>query len=173
MPEVAVFYTETIDGVPVRCKSLFDYLKIRGIADLKSTSNPREMDFAALCALRFSDRRMDMQVSHYMRARQFIARYVAEGRVHGDHDPDWLRRVATTQEYGFAHVFFQATSAPSVLSRTTSPGNPILEGADSDRSVALHNFADYFRRFGTEMWLRRERMSEWDINDLPAWHGRR
>jgi hypothetical protein len=173
MPEVAVFYTEVINGVRVRCKSLFDYLKIRGIGDLKSTSNPYEEDFAGLCSKRFSNGRMDLQVSHYMRARQFIARYVAEGRVHGDHDPAWLKRVAETPEYAFAHVFFQADGAPSVLARTTSPGNPILENAESDRSVALHHFADFYSRFGTGMWLRRDRMSEWDINDLPPWHGRR
>jgi hypothetical protein len=172
MPEVAVFYTELVNGWPVRCKALFDYLKVRGIADLKSTSNPKEMDFRQLCALRFSQRRMDLQVAHYMRAREFIARYVAEGRVYGDHDPAWLKRVAETTEYGFAHVFFQSSGAPSVLSRTTSPGNPILENAESDRSVALHNYVSNVTRYGTGMWLQREPMREWDVNDLPGWHAR-
>ena len=170
--EVAVFWTETVDGEPVRCKALFDYLKIRGIGDLKSTSNPKEMAFDALCSIRFAEQRMDIQAVHYMRAREFLAQFVLDGRVHGDHDGGWLRKVAAQEEYGFAHVFFQTTGAPSVLARSLSRGNPILDIAADHRDIALNNFVLNRSRYGDTMWLRREPIREWSIDELPAWWGR-
>lgn len=173
MPEVAIFYTEIIDGEPVRCKALLDYMKIRGIGDLKSTSNPMQIGFPQLCANRFSDARMDLQIVHYLRAREFVARYVAEGRVFGDHDPAWLQKCAAAEAVGFVHVFFQAAGAPSVGARKTSPGNPILETAATERATSLQNFLDHRRQFGTDIWLPTEPMTEWDLNDLPYRYGRR
>lgn len=172
MPEVAVVWTEMVDGEPVRCKGLFDYLKVRGIGDLKSTSNPKEIDFPSLCKIRFAERRMDMQAAHYLRGREFIARYVQEGRVYGDHDPEWLARVAAQDEHGFAFVFFSSTGAPETWALSLSPGNTILDIGADHRAVALQNFVRKRREFGDEMWLQREPIRELDITDLPSWFGR-
>ncbi|PYF04994.1 PDDEXK-like uncharacterized protein DUF3799 [Rhodopseudomonas faecalis] len=173
MPEVAVIWTETIDGEPVRCKALFDYLKIRGIGDLKSTSNPKEMDFPPLCRIRFAERRMDLQAAHYMRGRSFIRQFVKDGAVFGDHDPQWLRKVADQAEYGFAFVFFQTTGAPSSWACSLSPENSILRDAAIYREAALKAFVLCRRKYGDGMWLKREPIQELDPADLPMWFGRR
>jgi len=172
MPEVAIVWTEIVDGEPVKCKALLDYLKIRGIGDLKSTSNPKEIAFPNLCRIRFAERRMDIQAAHYLRAREFIPRFVEEGRVFGDHDPEWLRKVAAQEEYGFAFVFFSTTGAPETWPLSLSPGNPILDIAADHRATALQNYVRCRREYGDDMWLSREPIRELDIADLPGWHGR-
>lgn len=172
-PEVSVFWTENVDGKPVRCKARFDYLKIRAIADLKSTGNPKELDFEQLVGIRFAERRMDIQAGHYMRAREVLPALVDAGAVYGEHDPEWLARVAAAPEYAFAHVFFQSTGAPSSLGRWLSPGNPILDQGHDDRVLGLRRFAQCHATYGTGMWLPRSPAREWSIDDLPGWFGRR
>ena len=172
MPEVAIVHTEIVDGEPVRCKALLDYLKIRGIGDLKSTSNPKELDFQELCLIRFSEWKAHTQAAHYMRARELIPRFLAEGRVFGDHDPAWLKRVADQEEFGFSFVFFSTTGAPETFSISLSPGNELIERGHMRRSVALKNFVEYRRQFGEEMWVKREPPRELDISELPGWFDR-
>ena len=172
-PEVSVFWTEEIDGQAVRCKSRFDYLKVRGLGDLKSTTNPKQIDFGVVCRNAFAERRMDMQAAHYLRGRAALRGLVDAGKVVGDHDADWLRRVADQEEYGFAFVFFQSEGAPSVWAASLSPGNTILETGQTHREAALLAFTYGLRTFGNSMWLKREPMAEMDISDLPMWWGRR
>lgn len=173
MPEVSVFWTEEIDGEAVRCKARFDYLKARGIGDLKSTSNSKQIDFATVCRNAFAERRMDIQAAHYMRGRSFLAGHVEAGNVFGDHDSEWLAKVAAQDEYGFAIVFFQSDGAPSVWAASLSPGNPILETGQTHREAALIAFTYGLRTFGSGMWLRQDPIAEMDISDLPLWWGRR
>jgi hypothetical protein len=188
MPEVAVVWTEIVDGEPVKCKALLDYLKVLGIGDLKSTSNPKEIDFEALCKIRFSENRMDIQAAHYLRAREFFAQFIAEGKVYGDHDPEWLARVAAQQNYGFAFVFFQSTGAPSTWATSLYPlrsvvddetgeveeiaGNPILDVGADHRAIALRNYVNNRRQYGEAMWLKRGPIKELDISELPGWFAR-
>lgn len=174
MPEVSIFWTEDVDGEPVRCKGRLDYLKVRGIGDLKSTSNSKQMDFPALCRIRFAERRMDMQAVHYMRARSMLPGLVAAGNVFGDYDADWLAKVAEQDEFGFAFVFFQSEGAPSSCAISLSPGNPILNDFGAPhREIALRNFIAGRAEYGADMWLKREQITELDLADLPMWFGRR
>lgn len=173
MPEVSVFWTEVVEGVEVRCKARFDYLKVRGVGDLKSTSNSKQMDFAALCRIRFAERRMDLQAAHYMRGRQFLAQHVVDGLVNGEHNEEWLARVAAQSEYGFVFVYFQSDGAPSTWATSLSPGNPILDTGRQHRDLALASYVAGFEEYGTDMWLKREPVSELDLTDLPMWFARR
>lgn len=116
---------------------------------------------------------MDMQAAHYMLGRAHLRTFVREGWVFGDHDPDWLAKVAAQEEYGFAYVFFQSNGSPSVWAASLSPDNPILETGRSHRAAALEAYVHGQRAYGGGMWLRREPISELDISDLPIWWGRR
>ena len=173
MPEVSIFWTEEIDGEAVRCKARIDYLKVRGCGDLKSGSNPKQIEFPIVCRSAFAERRMDIQAAHYMRGRSFLPALVEAGHVHGDHDPAWLARVAAQEEYGFAYVFFQSEGAPSVWAASISPGNTILETGQTHREAALIAYTYGLRTYGSEIWLRREPITEMDVSDLPMWWARR
>jgi PDDEXK-like domain of unknown function (DUF3799) len=167
VPEVSVFWEE--DGI--RCKARFDYLKIRGVGDLKSIRNYMGKPFAEACGRSIVEYRYDVQAAHYLKGRAEVAPLVADGLVFGDHDAGWLKRVADSKSYAFQWVFFQAEGAPITWSRSLSPGNPILDIAERDRDRALEVYREFKQSFPDgEMWLLQEPVTELDINDLPRWY---
>lgn len=172
VPEVSVFWEQPLDdGFVVRCKARFDYLKIRGVGDLKSIRNYMGRPFSEACARSIVEYRYDMQAAHYLEGRAEVARMVADGLVFGDHDPAWLKRAADCRTFAFQWVFFQAEGAPITWSRSLSPGNPILDIAERDRHKALLTYREFKRSFSDgEMWLLQEPVTELDINDLPRWY---
>jgi hypothetical protein len=167
MPEVSVFWTEN----GVRMKARFDYLKARGIGDLKSIRNIYGKPFGEACRTAIASYRYDMQAAHYLLGRAEIVRFVENKQVYGDHDADWLKRVASTKSFGFQFVFFQAESAPNVLSYSVSPGSPILEIARRDRLIAVETYTKYQSEFGSQqMWTLREPVSELELSQMPGWY---
>lgn len=175
--EVSVFWTidlDGVDGVGIRCKARFDYLKIGGIGDLKSIRNSRGIDFVEACRRAISDLRYDIQAAHYMNARAALRELVAAGKVFGDHDAAWLEKVAARESYGFQWVFYQAEGAPNVKSFTLSPENPIrttFGQGDVDRALAT--FRHYMNQFGpVHPWRLASPVEELALEDLPAWFGR-
>src|SRR5262249_10632975 len=114
MPEVSVFWRHVLDGFPIRCKARFDYLKIRGIGDLKSIRNWAGRPFAEACTRAIVDYRYDLQAAHYLEGRARVQGFVIAKLVYGDHDTAWLGRVAAAQSFAFQWVFYQADGAPSV-----------------------------------------------------------
>ena len=172
VPEVSMFWEQPLDdGFVVRCKARFDYLKIRGVGDLKSIRNYMNRPFGEACARAIVDHRYDLQAAHYLEGRAELARMVADGLVFGDHDPAWLKRAADSRAFAFQWVFFQAEGAPITWSRSLSPGNPILDIAERDRGKALQTYREFKQAFPDgEMWLLREPVTELDINDLPRWY---
>jgi PDDEXK-like uncharacterized protein DUF3799 len=171
VPEVSVFWEETLDdGFVVRCKARFDYLKIRGVGDLKSIRNYMSKPFAEACTRSIVEYRYDMQAAHYLQGRGQLGRLVEDGLVFGDHDAAWLKRTAACQTFAFQWVFFQAEGAPITWSRSLSPGNPILDIAERDRTKALQVYRQFKQAFADgEMWLLTEPVTELDLNSLPRW----
>jgi PDDEXK-like uncharacterized protein DUF3799 len=171
IPEVSVFWEEVVEDFVVRCKARFDYLKIRGVGDLKSIRNYMNRPFAEACGRSIVEYRYDMQAAHYLRGRAEIARMVALGLVFGDHDSAWLKRAADCRAFAFQWVFFQAEGAPITWSKSLSPGNPILDIAERDRLKAMQTYREFKQSFAdSEMWLLQEPVTELDINDLPRWY---
>lgn len=168
--EVSIFWER--DGV--RCKARIDYLKPRGLGDLKSITNWKKIEFKRACHEAISNYRYDMQAAHYMDGRKDFGRFVAEGMVTGDHDPALLKAVAASKTYAFQFVFFQADKAPVTFSKILSPANPILEVANRDIGVALDRYKTFIDRFGHDsIWLDLEEPSELALEELPAWYARR
>lgn len=167
-PEVSVFWDRD-DGV--RCKARFDYLKIRGIGDLKSTRNPLGLDFADNCRRAIANYRYDIQAAHYLEARRQLPRLL--DNVQGDHDSEWLRQVAEAEEFGFVFVFFQAEDAPISWACSLSPGNPILEIGRMAIERAIERYKDFAQRFAPdEAWTLCEPVDELTVDQLPYYYGR-
>lgn len=169
MAEVSVFWVQ--DGV--RCKGRIDYLKPRGVGDLKGLANQQGMWFPAACALEISRRRYDLQPGHYLTGREHLARYALDkDMVHGDVDPGWLGKVARSTSYAWQWVFFQMEGAPITHSYIVSPANPLMEAARIDAAKAISRYKEFLDRFGTDMWVLMDEPPELYLTDLPAWHGR-
>jgi hypothetical protein len=180
--EVSVFWER--DGV--RRKARFDYLKQAsplqgGVGDLKGIANPYDIDFEAACYNDIARYRYDMQSAHYLEARYFLPKLIADGAVFGDCDPSLLKRIAESKRFAFQFVFFQMEGAPVtdsfILSATSTDDgaylNGILEIGRRDLETAADSYKAYLEKFGTSMWLRVERPREADIGSMPAFYGKR
>jgi hypothetical protein len=173
--EVSIFWEQPVPeaGTVIRCKARLDYLKVRAIGDLKSIRNVSGVPFPSACRRNIANYRYDVQAAHYMRARSTLPGHVAAGAVFGDHDPEWLARVAAATEYAFAFVFFQSTDAPITWACSLSPGNPILEFGELDADRALLTYARFLERYGADAaWILADPIAELDLSEMPGWFGR-
>lgn len=170
MSEVSVFHEMKVDGEVVRCKARFDYLKPRGIGDLKSIANQHDMEFRSACRLAIRNYRYDVQAQYYLGARARLATLV--DNVVGDHDPAWLKKVVAAKVFGWQWVFHQTEGAPVTWSYVLSPANPICEVAQNDIDRALLAFVENRRRYADGMWLLVEKPQELAIEELPYGYGR-
>jgi hypothetical protein len=172
-PEVSIFWTR--EGI--RRKARLDYLKPRGIGDLKSINNTREIAFPAACRNSIANYHYEMQAAHYIEARTMVAQFFAEGLVFPstgiDKWRDLLRKCAESKVFAFQWVFFQAEKAPVTWSRILSPANPIFDIATREIEMATDNYRAFMERFGRDsMWLLLDDPEELDISELPSWWGR-
>jgi len=179
--EVSIFWTEEIlhpngsgEYVSIRKKARIDYLRILASIDLKTAANERDIDFRIACRNAFSTFRYDVQVEHYNDGRQALRRHVAAGKVFGDHDPEWLEKVAATDVWTTVMVFLQSKGAPLVWATSISPQNRmILDHARIAIERAERNYIEWMDAFGRDTpWVLVDPLSELDINDLPPWFAR-
>jgi len=172
-PEVSVFWERDGD----RRKARFDYLKPRGIGDLKSITNMLDLPFPQACRRAFAIYNYEIQAAHYLEARTNFLRFVKAGQVYpedgAEQYADLLNRCASEHAFAFQWVFFQADGAPVTWSTILSPNNPIFEIGQREIEVATDNFKRYLDKFGRGMmWLLEEEAQELDMSELPAWWGR-
>lgn len=170
MPEVSVFWTEIVDGEPVRRKARFDYLKVRAVSDLKTHDQMDGVSFEASCLRTIRNRKGRIQVQSYLTARAKLPELVAAGKVFGDHDPEWLAKVAAAPEFAFVLCFWSSKGAPLTWGGTFSPGNPTLGDAQRDIDTALHRYVAFRREFGTDKaWIRPIPLTEADGERIDNW----
>lgn len=168
--EVSIFWTTELDGMPVRRKARFDYLKVRAIVDLKSCAPFADATFGATWrrAMRFW--RYHVQAAAYIEGRSHLARFVAEDRVFGEVDREWLGKVAASEEAAFAFVFWASSGAPLTGGGYLSPGNPMLEQGAADVARAVARYVECRREFGDEQaWIRPEPFAELDPIEVQEW----
>jgi len=172
--EVSVFWDKMVDGGrKVRCKCRFDYLKPRGIGDLKSITNIRRIEFRHACRTSIATYRYDMQAAHYLEGRMELQKLYVDGAVFGDHDPAFLKQVANTSAFAFQFVFFQADKAPVTWSTILSQRNPIIENAANHNMEAAEAYLDYLNTFGANnIWLILDEPRELFMEDMPNWFAR-
>lgn len=166
--EVSVFWQRN----GIRLKARFDYIKPRGIGDLKGCANTKDIAFPAACRNDITNYSYHVQARHYLDARAVVPQLAHDGLVHGDHDPDLLVKIGAANSYAWQFIFYQTDGAPITWSCILSPQNPILEIAAIDIETALNNFVNYRERFGTDMWLLIETPHELPIEDMPTWFGK-
>lgn len=166
MPEVSVFW----EAGGLRFKARFDFLKMNAISDLKSIRNPLGKEFKKACRDRIAELEYGISAEHYMDGRRQMKRLLADGRVFGEHDRDWLTKVAANEVFGFVFVFWQAEGAPISLGFKLSPGNPMLGYARSWISKAVDTYQHFVSEFGTDTaWVLAEPLDELEESEMPVW----
>jgi hypothetical protein len=171
--EVSVFWSQEVDGFPIRRKARFDYLRPRAVVDLKSITPAFGKGFDAECRRAIVNWRYDIQAAAYLQARAQLAQHVAAGRVFGDVDREWLNRVAAQTEYAFVFVFWASDGAPLTWGGVLSPGNPILEVAEASIETALRTYLRCVQGFAEGApWIEPQPLQEIFWEDMPAYFGR-
>jgi hypothetical protein len=169
--EVSVFWRDPVNKLAKKAR--IDCLKPRGVGDLKSLANKYGKPFPRACLDTVRWDRKDIQAKHYLDARTQIPKLVADGCVHGDHDPTMLKAVATAKEWAWQWVWWQAEGAPITFSKILSPQNPLLEVSADTIARADSNYVAYMTRFGpNQMWLLEEEPTELFIDELGPYFGR-
>ncbi len=165
-PEVSVFWER--DGI--RRKARFDYFKPRAIVDLKSNANKNQIDFMESCRKAIANYHYHVQAAHYSEARAVISAFYADNAINGDHDSEWLAKVAASKEWAFCWIFYQSEGAPLTWGTTLSPGNPILEYGRTTITTAEDNYRTFRDRFGLDQpWVIAEPLQELDVSEMPSW----
>jgi hypothetical protein len=162
-PEVSVFWVDEDTGVP--CKSRFDYLKPRAIVDLKTFALRDVLPDKAIvqAVARYG---YFIQTAFYLRAAAQLPQLVAEGRVAGDHDPQFLREVVENEKR-FLFIW-QAAGAPLVKGKVLGPGI-VLDMGHALVEEALLHWAEAWRRWGTAEWNVVHPITSFDDAEFPSW----
>ena len=149
--QVSVFWT---DERGVRCKCRFDWLKVRSILDVKTYSarqgqEPVEAFWGAVANFCY-----DMQAEHYLEGRAKMRELWEAGRVFGDHDEAFLRKVCT---YGKRPVWTWLAIRNNGFPETDVlqlPEQAVSAAAAVQVQAARTNFLEYSARFGPdEPWV--------------------
>jgi hypothetical protein len=191
MPEVTFIWEKVVDGMPVRCKARFDYLKpvikkdtkIIAIGDLKSVANQYGLDFKRACRQAVSTYRYHAQAAHYLEAASLVPAAIKTGQLHVwdqspkphfidlaatlDNPDSYLARLAAAKHVAWQWVFHQTTGAPLTFSYYLSPGNPLLQEGRGIIDRALAAYVDNMRKYKTgEQWLMIERPEELSVEEM-------
>lgn len=171
MPEVSIFWTETVGDVKVRRKARIDWLRRRASIDMKSVgANGIGRNFPDACRRAIVKYRYDIQAASYNAGRDAMPRLVKEGRVFGTCDREWLVQVASERGYAFIFVFWSSGPAPMTWATQFSNGNPIMQAANAEVMRAVETWARYASEIGFDRpWVEQEAIQECQIDDLPGW----
>lgn len=169
-PEVSIFWT--VEGI--RYKARFDYLKMNAITDLKSLANMYGKEFDKACRDAIGSYDYIVSAEHYAEGRRQMRRLLADGKVFGPHDPEWLAKVAANEVFAFVFVFWQKDGAPISHGIKLSPGNPLFGYARNLITKAIGNYSRYMSEFGTSAaWVPSTPLEELEETDLPVWYQQR
>ena len=172
VPEVSIFWEE--DGI--RMKGRYDYLKIRGVVDLKTFSEKFQQSLLRTVTGTIADRRYDLQACHYQHGRKAMLGLFEKGLVYGDPQPkkDWLEKVCKCENPAWVWVFFKTTGAPVAFSANPMNMRHMWRNAEEDREIAIENYRKFRDKFtDAEIWVEEIEQFVLADEDLPPWMGRR
>lgn len=194
--EVSVFWERnTILGSdrplakPIRMKCRWDIFQPRGVGDLKSIANERQVKLSTLCKRAIKSYRYDIQAEHYLEGRRRVPALFASGDVwfweQNGAASIWgkqpltdklqleqlkiVQRAAAERDFAFQFIFVPKQGVPNVWSCTLSSGNPILEFARSHIEQALEVYLKVRDNFDTNaQWSMIEPVTELQVEEMPG-----
>lgn len=181
-PEVAFFWTETIDGVDVPCKAKFDWLRYNAfIIDVKSFDNYLRRNLETAVGNAMANGKYHVQAAWYLRAGAALINAAKRGTLEIDGDaPDGLvASLADAQRPRFGLLFVQSKGAPNVRFREVAEFNShgglgmtqngYFARAREAIAEGLRIFAFCSDAFGTTPWIVTDKPRAFTDDDLPLW----
>lgn len=166
--EVTIIWTHPATGVPMKAR--LDYLKSSAICDLKTFSNQRAMPIDRALYMAMTNNRYYIQAAVYHAAVDAALEHIKAGRVHGDVDRDWLKRLCKPDDRQFLFVFQQTGAAP-VARGKLFPRAGVMDIGRIQARTAIDEFARCISTFGTDPWIDTTEISVFDDEGFPAYLG--
>lgn len=180
LPEVSVLWTDEETGI--QCKSRLDWLKVKSAVELKTFSNPSELPISKAIARTLTGRRYHMQGRMELEAIRHAKKFVTEGNVSGDVDPEWLEAFATHPEHQLVWVFVQQGRVPEIRVRQFkqyirgaadgSTENLLWSHGWDCYRAALATYQECLQHYGADPsapWVSPEPMRAFDDEEFGAW----
>jgi hypothetical protein len=167
VPEVSIFYD--LGGVPMKAR--LDYLKPRAIVDLKSTRNALKLPWETAVPNFLARGNYSVQAVAYMNARRMIGQFMKDGKIFGDHDPKWLKKVASAFEFSFVFVVYAAEGAPLSMGVIFNEDEPEYAIATEKVFNAIERYKQGFEKYGESRWVEQRSLERWGNLNWPMWQG--
>jgi hypothetical protein len=164
-PEVSIFWE--VGGVPFRAR--FDYWKPKAIVDLKSTRNAMSLPWPQAVTNFLARGNYYIQATHYMSGRQYAAKFLREGKVFGDHNPDWLKAALEEPEVPFIFVVYKAEGAPLVYPVSFTSEEPDYARAITEIADAVEQYKQGFETYGQSDWVDDQGIQVYSNLPWPMW----
>lgn len=176
LPEVAVLWTDSTTGIPLRAK--IDYLLPRFCIDLKSFGgDAKGLNLTQQTLSLVAQRDMDVQRFIYFQARMAMKAMIEAGQLYGASpaQADWLTRVVEIEDWQWCWIFYRRRDdgrgyAPVVKPIVRSHFDKTFETGRLKTVAAFANFQAFMDRFGTGVpWAVVEETEEPEDHQFPAW----
>lgn len=181
-PEVAAFWTETVDGVEVPCKVKFDWLREGAfVIDVKSFDNYLRRPLDTAIGNATANGKYHVQAAWYLRALTALMRAAKSARldVVGAPPSGLVESLAAADRPRFGLLFVQSKGAPNVRFREVAEfnshgglgmsANGYFQRAQEAIKEGLRIFAFCSASFGAAPWIVADRPRAFTDDDLPLW----
>lgn len=194
--EVTLIWRDERQGVLCKCRT--DYLKLKGVVDLKSFANKNDRSIRNSIIREVAQYRMSLQPAHYLPGIEAVRKLVREHGASVVHNwrleqeraleteglansvdlyderhsdqTTWAMRWAAYQEPDrWLWVFQQKGEAPVTRGLYHPLGGSIHSISQMMIVTALRTFREFTETFGVEPWLDLEEIGELTDEDIPAW----
>lgn len=165
-PEVTIIWEDMETGLLMKAR--VDYLKLRAIVDLKTYDNTvrKPIDRAIISAM--ANYKYHIQTAVYHQAVEQAVFHAREGRVFGDHDPDWIKKFAASADHRFVFVFQMKGSTPIARGKIM-PKHLVYECGLTSMRNAIEAFLVNLQIFGTDRWVEMQPIEEFSDDEFPVY----
>lgn len=148
-PEVTIIWHE--DGI--RMKARIDYLRLAGMIDVKTYGCPDDAVPVSFFLGQIAKYAYELQAVHYGHAWAKMGDLILQGRVFGEHDAGWLKRLKVDAKPQWRWLAIQSMGMPEIDYADFTAG--LVEGAaEAQRRQAIETFRRYDEQFGSEQpWV--------------------
>jgi hypothetical protein len=170
-PEVVIIWFS--ERYQTMFKARFDYLKVNAIIDLKSFELKGSGDIDGYVHRAVNTYGYLSQMLLYLDASQYIKGLVQQGKVFGDHDPNFVKGLGMVTERAFVMAFIKKTKAPILHTKVLQPDTNAYMAGGQMIQKAVDNFKSYYETFGKDMWLWVADITPFEDDKFPQsmWYG--
>lgn len=166
-PQVSIFWD--CPSIGVRCKARLDYLKAKAIIDLKTYGNPQGKPPEIGIPREIASRKYHVQAAMYVEAVSYIPQFIAEGRVFGDVDKQFLQSLKAAHSKTCMWVFQAKGVAPFARGYIIPQESNAFTIGQQEIETAKMTFRKHLEKYGALPWIDDTPIQTLDDAAIPPW----